>query len=202
MPSVTQEHLLSLQISSSRLLTMTFSTHPSQGFSDACEHGRRDAHRLAWAAGCNTGALPAPGRAGRLAGGRVGSMGRYPIPIKAQSSFLRKAAGKAQLPGWAADPWAGKGRQPQAVKCKQHPATASLSSPHPLNNCPSVQGSHAPGGLFHLGEQRPAEGSWGTHSPPSPPRTSPSPSPSRDGINAAFQCHGQPGAGCLQQGWR
>lgn len=137
MPSVTQEHLLSLQISSSRLLRVTFSTHPSQGFSDACEHGRRDTHRLARAAGCNTGALPAPGRAGRLAGGRVSSMGRYPIPIKAQSSFLRKAAGKAQLPGWAVDPWAGKGRhshrlsnanstQPQLLSPLHIPQTTAL----------------------------------------------------------------------------
>jgi len=35
MPSVMQKQLLSLQISSSHLLTVTFSTYPSQRFSDA-----------------------------------------------------------------------------------------------------------------------------------------------------------------------
>lgn len=152
MPSVTQEQLLPLQISSSHLLAVTFSTYPSQGFSDACGHGCCEMLRLAWAAGCNAGAVPAAGGAGRLAGaGRARSMGRRPNHTKAQGSLGRRAADKAQLPGRVVDPWAGTGRCSPSLPKANSSQPQLVFPPCPLNNCPSVRVPHSRGAVSSEG---------------------------------------------------
>lgn len=194
MPSVTREQLPSLQISSSHLLTVTFSTYPSQGFSDACGHGCCEMHRLARAAGCITGAMPAPGRAGRAdRHGRVRNVGRYPIQRKAQGSLLRTAAdirrsylGELWIPG------ARRDRRSPSIKPQ-----LNLPSLCPPNNCPSVGGSPALGGAVSSQGTKACRG-FTPHALPSVSSAHKHPS-SADGINAAFQCHGRLEAGLLQR---
>lgn len=129
------------------------------------------------------------GKAGRH--GRTRSTGRHPIQIKAQGTLLRRAADtQHSYPGGLWIPGQGQADAAPAHQMQTASDHSSSSLPVSPNNCPSVCGSPAQGGrLFHPREQRPAEGLWVRA--PLCLLHAQAPASSRDGINAAFQCHRQ-----------